>query len=383
MWGNRDLLARQGVLLPGLHPQDHFRANQDLREAPQSPDDPTGSYLGEWNLLAAQALEAERAAVISHELLAAATPEQAARALGSFGRAEVHVVLSVRDFVSLLPAEWQETVKHRNQRTFDDWLARVQAAQHRTKPGPGRWFWRVHDTLEVLARWSQGIAPEHVHVVTLPPSGSPPGLLWERFAAVLGVDPAGTDLRQARPNASLGLAEAETLRRLNGLLGDEVGSYFYAVHVKEHLAHDYLAQRPATRRPQLPDDVRAWAEQRCDAVIDGLRGSGYDIVGSLDELRPRSGRAAATVSGVPANAAPAEEILDVAIGALARVLRNQHDTPPPTDREYRPGDRHAGGLMHNDRVKRVVRDLTSRHPSIGRARIAFWKVRERARARRR
>ena len=38
MWSNRDELARQGVLLPGAHAQDHFRANQDLREAPQAAD---------------------------------------------------------------------------------------------------------------------------------------------------------------------------------------------------------------------------------------------------------------------------------------------------------------------------------------------------------
>src|SRR3954464_13914523 len=47
MWSNRDQLARQGVLLPGAHAQDHFRANQDLREAPQPDDDPTGAYTGE------------------------------------------------------------------------------------------------------------------------------------------------------------------------------------------------------------------------------------------------------------------------------------------------------------------------------------------------
>ena len=380
MWSNRDLLAKQGVLLPGMHPQDHFRANQDLREAPQAPDDPTGSYRGEWNLLAAQAVHADRAAVISHELLAAATDEQAARGLSCFGDAEVHIVLSVRDFVSLLPAEWQETVKHRNRRTFENWLERVQAAQHSEKPGAGRWFWRVHDTPDVLRRWTQGVPPERVHIVTLPPSGSPPALLWERFASVIGIDPAGTDLSAARPNASLGLAEAEALRRLNVELSGELGQFFYAVHVKEHLAHDYLSQRPTRQRLQLPDDVRQWAEERCQVVIDALRSSGYDIVGSLDELQPRAGKPA-PADGTP-NQASEDDVLDAAVGALARVLHNRYEPPQPTAQESRL-DRQTTGLARNDQVKRVVRELTSRYPAVGRARVALWRVMERARARRR
>jgi hypothetical protein len=382
MWGNRDVLARQGVLLPGLHPQDHFRANQDLREAPQSPDDPTGSWAGEWDLLAKQALRADRAAVISHELLAAATEEQAARAIASLDGADVHVVLSLRDFVSLLPAEWQETVKHRNRQTWEQWLSRVRSADLNSRPGMARWFWRVHDTPDVLRRWTQGIAADRVHIVTLPPSGSPPELLWQRFASVLGVDAASADLRAARPNASLGLAEAEMLRRLNiALSKDSVSSYFYAVHVKEHLAHSYLAERPANRRPQLPPDIYEWAAQRCTVVVETLRGAGFDIVGSLDDLLPRSGYAAAADERV--NEAPADEVLDAAIGALATTLRNQYEPPPPAPQEGRLADLPATRVAVSPRIKRLIRDLSGRYPIIGRARVLAWRLTERARARRR
>jgi hypothetical protein len=384
MWGNRDQLAQQGVLLPGMHPQDHFRANQDLREAPQGSDDPTGSWFGEWDLLAEQALQAERAAVISHELLAAATDEQAARGRASLEGAEVHVVLSVRDFVSLLPAEWQETVKHRNRRSFEEWLARVRAAQSSEKAGPGRWFWRVHDTPDVLRRWAPGIPPERVHIITLPPPGSAPELLWERFASVIGIDPDRADLTTARPNASLGLAETEMLRRLNGTLSGDVGKFFYAVHVKEHLAHGYLAERPASRRPQLPEEYRDWAVARCQVVIDNLRESGYHIVGSLDELRPRApGGGEAGGATDASNTASADDILDAAIGSLATVLHNQYDPPPPTPQESRLMDRQTANLAANPRFKRLVRDLSSRYPAVGRARVVTWKVMERARSRRR
>jgi hypothetical protein len=387
MWSNRDELARQGVLLPGAHPQDHFRANQDLREATQPPDDPTGSYDGEWDLLVKQALQADRAAVISHELLAAATEEQAARGLASLAGAEVHIVVSLRDFESLLPAEWQETVKHRNEMTWEQWLTRVMNRppnSRKNRPSKARWFWRVHDTPEVIRRWSQGVPPERVHIVTMPPPGSPPDLLWTRFASVLGVDPTPFDLSAARANTSIGMAEAEMLRRLNVALGsDGVGTWFYAVNVKEHLAHDYLATRPASLRPVLGAEVREWARERCELVIASLRESGYDIAGDLDDLLPR----------VPANGAravresstedvPAEDMLDAAIGSLATLLRNQYEPPPPTPQESRLVDIGSARVTASRRTAKRLRELSNRYPPVARLRVWAWRLTERSRARR-
>ena len=125
MWRNRATLAGHGVVLPGHHPQDHFRASQDLREIEKLPSDPAGSWTGEWEILASEARQAQRVAVISHELFSAADVRQAERAVQALRPAEVHVVITVRDIASLLPAEWQETVKHRNSRGWDDWLGDV------------------------------------------------------------------------------------------------------------------------------------------------------------------------------------------------------------------------------------------------------------------
>src|ERR1700758_2963962 len=125
MWRNRSELAGQGVVLPGHHPQDHYRASQDLRGMPKLASDPAGSWAGEWEILARQAQQAPRVAVISPELFSAADEPQAESAIRSLQPAEVHVVLTVRDMATLLPAEWQETVKHRNARGFQDWLEDV------------------------------------------------------------------------------------------------------------------------------------------------------------------------------------------------------------------------------------------------------------------
>src|ERR1700722_18329588 len=97
MWRNRPELAGQGVVLPGHHPQDHFRASQDLRGIEKLASDPAGAWTGEWDILATQARQAARTSVISHELFAAADEPQAERAVRSLSPADVHVVLTVRD----------------------------------------------------------------------------------------------------------------------------------------------------------------------------------------------------------------------------------------------------------------------------------------------
>lgn len=320
MWANRAQLADHGVLLPGEGVRDHFRANQDLREAPQAKDDPAGSWRGEWDRLARKALTARGTAVISHELLAGATSEQAERAVRSLEPSEVHVVLTVRDFGTLLPAEWQETVKHRNRQSWDDWLADV--IHHGQAPAEwhDEWFWRVHDSLNVLGRWSRHVPDERIHVVTVPRQGSPPGLLWERFAGLVGVPPDAVDTARARANASLGLPEVELLRRLNQSLPAEVPNWFYAGRVKERLAHQVLANRPTTGRLQLPARHAPWANEWANRLVRGLEASGYDIVGDVDELRPAPAPAAAPH---PADVT-AEQLLDAATDSIVALLVREY-----------------------------------------------------------
>ena len=291
MWSNRPALAAQGVVLPGHHPQDHFRASQDLRGIQKLPADPAGSWNGEWEILATQARQAGRVAVISHELFAAADPAEARRAVASLQPAEVHIVLTARDIATLLPAEWQETVKHRNSLGWEDWLEDVIDRESVARNRREFWFWRVHDTLAILDMWSREVPADRIHLITTAARAAGPNVLWDRFAGLLGVEPGSVDLSRARANASLGLAETEFLRRLNSELPDDVPDWFYMWNVKEALAHKALAARPAGRRLTLPADRAPWAAKHAEALITGLRDRSYDIIGDLDELLPPSRRA--------------------------------------------------------------------------------------------
>ena len=386
MWSNRAELAAQGVVLPGHHPQDHFRASQDLRGIEKRPDDPAGSWTGEWEILAHQARQAPRAAVISHELFSAVDEQQAQQAVRSLQPAEVHVVLTVRDMASLLPAEWQETVKHRNDRGWEDWLSDVI---DRESVDPDRrqwWFWRVHDTLAILRLWAGQVPADRIHVIMTPPQGSGNSLLWERFAALLGVDPGGVDLSRARANTSLGLPEIEFLRRLNQALPAEVPDWFYMWTVKEGVAHRALADRPRQGRLMLPAGRETWAKEQAEILISGLADSGYDVIGDPGELRPRPAREPAAAG--PSKQAP-DPVLDAAVAAAAALVVNQYrkeypEASPQPKRAARGGlaSRMEAAVASSPRLKRTVRDLSSRYPAVRKLRILTWQAMERTRARR-
>jgi hypothetical protein len=312
MWSNCAPLASQGVVLPGYSHRDHSRASRDLREARRLADDPADSWAGEWDVLTRQALRAGGAAVISDEVLAACNPPQADRAIRSLLPADVQVVLTVRDIASLLPAEWQETVKCRGTITWEQWLAGVIGSASATDRRRRSWFWTVHDTLAILQMWSRHIPPDHVHVITVPREG-PTGALWARFASVLGIDSGSIDVPPTRVNCSLGLAEAEFWRRMNEALPDGMPEWFYTRNVKHILAQNVLSARPPQSRLALPPAEQAWAAEQSEILVSALRDSKYHIVGDLRDLLspPAGGRNTAP------SRPPAGQQLDAAVRAAA------------------------------------------------------------------
>jgi hypothetical protein len=380
MWRNRGELAAQGVVLPGHHGQDHYRASQDLRGIEKLESDPAGSWTGEWDILATQARQAHKIAVISHELFSACDEHHAERAIRSLEPAEVHVVITVRDMASLLPAEWQETVKHRNARGWEGWLSDVIDTESVSPDRRQWWFWRVHDTMAILRIWSAHVPPERVHVITVPPRGAGEALLWQRFAGMLGIGPGAVDITRARPNASLGLPEVEFLRRLNVALPEEVPNWFYMWNVKETLAHRALADRPRDGRLVLPASREAWAKNEGETLAAALKASGYDIVGDVADLIPQS---SAQTYQSPADQ-PAERVLDAAVEAAAALVVNQYRREFPA---HKPQQARARGLLgriesavgSSPRLKRAVRELSSRSAVVRGLRVLAWRVLERRR----
>jgi hypothetical protein len=368
LWRNRSALAHDGIMLPGPRPLAHWKAAQDLRDIKQRPNDPEGPFRGAWDRIARQALRAPRTAIISHELFAAVDGPQIERAVHSLAAADLHVVLSVRDMGALLPAEWQESVKHRNGRAWEDWLADVIDHESLSPERRKYLFWQMHDTLAILESWAAHVPLDHLHVITMPPRGAPRGLLWERFSRLIGLEATAVDTSVARSNASLGLAETELIRRINQTLPEEVPDWFYMRFVKDLLAHDALARRNSGGRAdrlELPQERDEWAREQGEALVDGLKRGGYHVIGDLEDLLPRP------VTGQRARPADVttEQMLDAAVEAVDALLVERASVEGVRQTE---STEVATRPANEPTVKAALIALSQRSPMVHRLRRGYW-----------
>ena len=322
---NRDSVAAQGLTYPNTRSGNHFEPALDLIEERWAGQREVAR--GQWPALVNEVRKAPGDVLVSHEILAAASPQQVRTAMDAFRDHEVHVVLTARDLARQLPAEWQENIKHRGRRSFANFLSRVYAAP---RTNPDLWFWRVQAIPDVLTRWGNGLPPGRIHVVTVPQSGAPADLLWQRFALVVGVDPDRSYAEATDFNQSLGIAEVAVLRRLNKLLaGRGVPREAYVDLVREVIGRDTLAHRPDQIRAVLPERRWPFVEEVTSEWMDWLGGAGVEIVGDLADLQPRRPDYSED-TWIHPDQPPEDRVAEAALEALAAVIEDiapSHKSP--------------------------------------------------------
>ncbi|WP_435741849.1 hypothetical protein [Nocardioides sp. SYSU DS0663] len=283
LFRNRERLADARVLYPADRFDAHFLAALDLLRLPWGGLETEA--VGAWDRLAEQVRAHRGTAIVSHEILATASRAQVARALESLGHGrgtEVHLVVSARDLVRQLPAEWQENVKHRSTVSYAAFLEQVRDPARKGRIAS--WFWAVQEVPDILDRWGRDLPPEHVHLVTVPPPGGAPELLWQRFSRAFGLDGVGLELHAERTNPSLGVPETALLRRVNRAANQLVEPADYRPLVRELLAHQTLSRRTGSPRLALPPEVHPWAQGVARSWVGELERCGYDVVGDLADL---------------------------------------------------------------------------------------------------
>ncbi len=336
MLAGRDGLAAAGVDLVPPSKRDCFELMVVLRDRyearrEESADRRTLDRFGE-QLRRAGGMRA----VYSQESLAGMGPRQIARFLELAGGREVHVVVTVRDLARQLSSSWQQELKAGSSVDLSTYLRRLRRQQ---EAGAGGHPWIHLDPPRVLARWAEVLPAERIHVVTVPPSGSPAIALLGRFADVLGVDPVLLVPEDRPSNSSLGLAQAEVLRRVNaGLPPQAHRRYVYADIVKRGLSADVLVHQPA-RRILVPPRFRAWAEQVAAEQVAALAAASHDVVGSLDDLACPD----AAFAGVP-QVLGEEEVAASSVDALTTLLARR-GTALAERRDGRIGVRDDDGLV--------------------------------------
>ncbi|MGI8994374.1 MAG: hypothetical protein ACR2FP_08710 [Nocardioidaceae bacterium] len=286
---NRSALEAAGVLYPRVVGDAHHTTVWDLRAMWER--DFGRDIRGDWDK-AVRLTDAWRGtAVMSSELFVYAEEDECRRALTSFAdRTEVHVIYTARDLLRQAPAVWQERVKNQHTLGYADFLADALGP---SESGMAKGFWRAQDLPVALGRWSQGLSPQRVHVVTTPPAGWPPTLLWERFASVLGVRGASYDTDVPVVNTSMSVTAAEVLRRFNVRHGQELTGLQYRRVVRAGLFDVLTGVVEDTSKLSLTTSERSALVKRSKATAQEVRARGYDVVGSLDDLVPAPPRLSA------------------------------------------------------------------------------------------
>jgi len=313
LWQNRKSLARHKIWLPLGSRRRQYDASADLR----------GGFWAEakldasWDELVERVHQRQGTSVVSEELLAAMSDERSfERAVTSLAPARVHIICAARDFGRGIPANYQQALRARSFRTYDNYLQMIQ--------DPDYELWQLQDPARHYERWAPFLeGPECFHVVTVPANGSPRERLWERFASVIGADPGLVDLTDQLRNESLGVREAEILRRFNARLGDKFPLPSpYIDNVIRNFIRPGLRTSLEAVRIGVPDHHVEWLTARSDALVESVRelAEKVDFVGDLEDLR-----AQITPESLAGHQLTDEELLDGALDALIRQLEFMRD----------------------------------------------------------
>lgn len=313
---NRALLAERGICFPGRRWADQVRAVEDLRD--QSAGEPIES--SRWTALAEEVHTSGcEVAIVSMEWLCLGDAKMAARAVAEYGQDDVHVMLTVRDLARTVPAQWQESTQNGFGWTYERFLKGLRAPVP-SATRPGRHFWGNQDWGRMLRTWAPLVPSDRLWLVTVPPSGTPTDLLWNRFCSAAGIDPDGYTL-QGWPNESLGAVSAELMRRLQVARRDEGPNPRHKGRLKHRLAKDVLARRKSAEPSlTLPPQMHSWALRATKAQTEQIREVNPRIVGDLADLEPRKTKLRKGLTADPA-ALDDSLLLDAAIDGLLGLTR--------------------------------------------------------------
>lgn len=353
IWANRDELRARGVIVPGAERRDHLWASRTVRA--DHPERAPERHRTAWSRILAELRDSPGTGLISHEFFAAAAPGQAADMVAALPCDEVHLVVTAREPLGLFTASWQESLK--NGATTP--MARY--ARRESKEPTAIWNWRSLDLRLVLQRWSSAVPAERIHVLVLDPA-APRDDVWHRFAAVVDLSSEGIDLSGSFPNASMGIAEAETLRRVNGSLTGFTRAFDRGVYIRSFLADERLVPRGGERFWPEPDQIEE-CRRRGESAIEHIQSAPYDVVGRLEDLRVPAALEARRGASSVTDAEVAEVAVDLVATLLADVRRLQQAAG--TGR---------GVVTWRSRLRRFVRRAGRLRPSPGgRVHVARWR----------
>ena len=293
----RERLAGQGVVYPGrgrqpLWPILAVTGQPALRGEP-SPE------MAYWDRLVRDIRDAgEQRVVLSSEFFAEADDETARRVIEDLGGPDVHVVVTLRSLIRILPSQWQQYLQNGYQFPYLEWLDGILSEPPRT-PTPG--FWRRHRHDALVARWVKVIGAQNLTAVVVDESDRL--MLLRTFESMLGLPHGFLVPEEGTVNRSLTVAEADLVRLLNA----EFSRRKWPDHNYARFMRYGAVERMKTARDPAPEEPRiatpAWALRRAAEIGTEMAGNisalGVNIVGDISALGRLSADPPATADPPP------------------------------------------------------------------------------------
>ncbi|MFL4904074.1 hypothetical protein ACJ6WF_13040 [Streptomyces sp. MMS24-I2-30] len=309
LFAAKETLPDHGVVFPAhtRHPMEAALA-ACARPGMMGDTVPTERH---WTRLVGQVRAAgPRTSVVSSEFFADAVDEAAiGRIVEQLGGDRVHVLVTLRPLVRIMPSQWQQYVQNGLRMGYPDWLEHMLRKPPYEKPNPS--FWRRHRHDRLVERWARVVGPERITVVVVD-DGDRDGLM-RTFEALLGLPQNLLRPVSDTANRSLTYAETEMLRSLNvEFRGNGLPDEIYSRLVRNGaVMHMKNSCSPG------PDDVKIvtprWAVEAAAGVGAGMMerivASGVRVLGDP-----------ALLSAVPAPSGDVQREARIASEVAARAL---------------------------------------------------------------
>lgn len=309
----RNRLAAKGVAYAGRERQPMLAARaisgQNTREG--------AIPLSHWDRLCSEVarVDADKRVVISSEYFSGARDRHVPAIIEGLGGAErIHVVVTVRPLVKIMPSQWQQYIQDGTQAGWGEWLKGMLLEPPYQKPSPSFWLRHQHDDL--VRRYAEVVGPENVTVIVV--DSADPSRHLRTFESMLALDEGDLVPEDAMLQRSLTYPEVEIVRAVNMEFKQrEWPDVLYGRVIRQGVSR-YLRdiRTPPKDEPRVA--MPTWAvDEACrigGRIAEGIDKQGVRVIGDLGILDKRPSH---TIDEIPETAPVTPEMASRAIfGAL-------------------------------------------------------------------
>jgi hypothetical protein len=176
-----------------------------------------------------------------------------------------------------VPSQWQQQLLNGRRISLDGFCTRLL--------DPDSSFWQRHGFATLTRRWAEVVGPDNLTVVVV--DEDDPRWLLHVFERMLSLRDGTLPLPPGRPNRSLSLAEAETLRKVNIAIA-KAGWSDRVIHhyVREGVSAGFkrIPSDAGAGRPRLSRDLHERLAAATSRDVDELLALGVHVVGDVSRL---------------------------------------------------------------------------------------------------